>query len=121
MSFFKKKITKVDAQIKNYEMTLFEVMKANNRCLYDFIKAHVGKRVNVGGRFYFIPDPKFTLADTYELTDIKWETLLVYYIKLNKFVITDNGIKVWDKFLKADLAKMAGNIYEEKYISNYYS
>jgi len=122
MSFFKRfkrENTKIDPQLENYNMT-DEMMKVN-RCLYDFLKIHVEERVNVGGRFYFIPDPKFTLADTYELANISRGTLLVYYIKLNKFALTDDGIEVWDKFLKDDIVKMVGSIYEEKYIRNYYS
>jgi hypothetical protein len=119
MSFFKRKNTKIDPQLESYEMTS-EMMKVN-RCLYDFLKAHVGERVNVDGRLYFIPDPKFTLADTYELANASSGTVLVYYVKLNKFAVTDDGIEVWDKFLKDDIVKMIGSVYEEKYINNYYS
>jgi len=97
-----------------------EMMKTN-RCLYDFLKAHAGEQVNVDGRFYFISDAKFTLADTYELANVKYGILLVYYIKLNKFALIDDDVEVWDKFLKADLAKMVRSIYEERYINNYYS
>lgn len=116
---FKRENTKIDPQLENYNMT-DEMMKVN-RCLYDFLKAHAEERINVGGRLYFIPGPKFTLVDTYELANISRGTLLVYYIKLNKFALTDDGIEVWDKFLKDDIVKMAGSVYEEKYISNYYS
>ena len=119
MSFFKRKNTKIDPQLESHEMTS-EMMKVN-RYLYDFLKAHIGERVNVDGRLYFIPDSKFTLADTYELANFKHKTLLVYYVKLNKFAVTDNGVEVWDKFLKDGIVKMVGSIYEEKYINNYYS
>lgn len=122
MSFFKlfkRENTKIDPQLENYNMTA-EMMKVN-RCLYDFLKAHVDERVNVNGHLYFISDPKFTLAGTYELANASRGTLLVYYVKLNKFALTDDGIEAWDKFFKADIVKMAGSIYEEKYINNYYS
>lgn len=119
MSFFKRENTKIDPQLENCNMT-FEMMKTN-RCLYDFLKAHVDEWTNINGRLYFIPDPKFTLTDRYELLNASHGILLIYYIKLNKFAVTGIGIEVWDKFLKDDLVKMVGSVYEEKYINNYYS
>lgn len=119
MSFFKENITKMDSQLEGYKMSS-EMMEVN-RCLYDFLKAHVNEQINVDDRLYFISDLKFTLAGTYELANASRGTLLVYYVKLNKFALTDDGIEAWDKFFKADIVKMAGSIYEEKYINNYYS